>query len=81
MQGRVFWLLGAVYSGFLPVGMAVYGICRCGQKDALAVKYLCGCVGKIDRFQKGSCFSTGSFCLKRLTDSLRLGKPSFFQII
>lgn len=25
MQGRVFWLLGAVYSGFLPVGMAVFG--------------------------------------------------------
>lgn len=25
MQGRVFGLLGAMYSGFLPVGMAVFG--------------------------------------------------------
>lgn len=25
MQGRVFGLLGALYSGFLPVGMAVFG--------------------------------------------------------
>ena len=25
MQGRVFGLLGAMYSGFLPVGMAIFG--------------------------------------------------------
>ena len=25
MQGRVFGLLGTMYSGFLPVGMAVFG--------------------------------------------------------
>ena len=25
MQGRVFGLMGAMYSGFLPVGMAVFG--------------------------------------------------------
>ena len=25
MQGRVFGLLGAMYSGFLPIGMAIFG--------------------------------------------------------
>ena len=25
MQGRVFGLMGSMYSGFLPVGMAVFG--------------------------------------------------------
>ena len=25
MQGRVFGLMGALYSGFLPVGMAIFG--------------------------------------------------------
>ena len=25
MQGRVFGLMGAMYSGFLPVGMAIFG--------------------------------------------------------
>ena len=25
MQGRVFGLLGTIYSGFLPIGMAVFG--------------------------------------------------------
>ena len=25
MQGRVFGLLGSMYSGFLPIGMAVFG--------------------------------------------------------
>ena len=25
MQGRVFGLMGAMYSGFLPIGMAVFG--------------------------------------------------------
>ena len=25
VQGRVFGLLGAMYSGFLPVGMAIFG--------------------------------------------------------
>ena len=25
MQGRVFGLLGSMYSGFLPVGMAIFG--------------------------------------------------------
>ena len=25
MQGRIFGLLGAMYSGFLPVGMAIFG--------------------------------------------------------
>ena len=25
MQGRVFGLLGTMYSGFLPIGMAIFG--------------------------------------------------------
>lgn len=25
MQGRIFGLLGSMYSGFLPIGMAIFG--------------------------------------------------------
>lgn len=36
MQGRVFGLLGAMYSGFLPVGMAIFG----PMADEISLKWI-----------------------------------------
>ena len=36
MQGRVFGLMGAMYAGFLPVGMAVFG----PLADVLSLQWL-----------------------------------------
>ena len=36
MQGRVFGLLGAMYSGFLPVGMALFG----PMADKIALQWI-----------------------------------------
>jgi len=36
MQGRVFGLMGAMYSGFLPVGMAIFG----PLADALPLQWI-----------------------------------------
>lgn len=41
MQGRVFGLMGAMYSGFLPVGMAIFG----PLADMLPLQWIMVCTG------------------------------------